>query len=45
MKNSIFIILLFSVFNLTAQAQTGTKLSYCYDELTAPDFVKAVGQS
>lgn len=45
MKNSVVIFLLFLTFGLAAQIKTATKLVCNYDELTAPDFVKAVDQS
>ena len=45
MKNSVVIFLLFITFSLAAQTKTVTKLACGYDELTAPDFVKAVDQS
>jgi creatinine amidohydrolase len=45
MKNLITICLLFCMFNLIAQTKSESKLSNSYDELTAPDFVKAVKQS
>ena len=45
MKNSVVIFLLFFTFSLAAQTKTATKLACGYDELTAPDFVKAVDQS
>ena len=45
MKNLIVICLLFSAFNLFSQAKPESKLSCSYDELTAPDFVKAVEKS
>jgi len=45
MKNTIAILLLICSFQLFAQPNQETKLPYCYDELTAPDFVKAVQQS
>jgi creatinine amidohydrolase len=45
MKNLIAVCLLFSVFNLFSQAKPESKLSCSYDELTAPDFVRAVEKS
>jgi creatinine amidohydrolase len=45
MKNLGIIFLLFFSFSLAAQTKTTTKLVCNYDELTAPDFVKAVEQS
>jgi creatinine amidohydrolase len=45
MKNLFIILLTISALNLIAQTPKETKLSCSYDELTAPDFVKAVGQS
>jgi len=45
MKNLIAVCLLFSALNLFSQAKSESKLSCSYDELTAPDFVKAVGKS
>ena len=45
MKNTIAILLLICTFQLFAQTKLAQKLPYCYDELTAPDFVKAVEQS
>ena len=45
MKKLIVICLLFSAFNLFSQSKPESKLSCSYDELTAPDFVKAVEKS
>jgi creatinine amidohydrolase len=45
MKNSVVIFLLFFTFSVAAQTKTSTKLACGYDELTAPDFVRAVDQS
>ncbi|MCX6221275.1 MAG: creatininase family protein [Bacteroidia bacterium] len=45
MKNLIAVCLLFSALNLFSQAKPESKLSCSYDELTAPDFVKAVERS
>ena len=45
MKNLFTILLLICTFQIIAQTNLGSKLPYCYDELTAPDFVKAVAQS
>ena len=45
MKNLIAICLLFFALNLFSQTKPESKLSCSYDELTAPDFVKAVGNS
>jgi creatinine amidohydrolase len=45
MRNLIAICLLICFFNVTAQTKPESKLSCSYDELTAPDFVKAVKQS
>ncbi|MCX6237622.1 MAG: creatininase family protein [Bacteroidia bacterium] len=45
MKNLFSILLLICTFQLYAQTNTETKIPYCYDELTAPDFIKAVKQS
>lgn len=45
MKNTIAILLLICTFQLITQATLAQKIPYCYDELTAPDFVKAVQQS
>jgi creatinine amidohydrolase len=45
MKNLIAIPLLFCMFNLIAQTKPESKFSSSYDELTAPEFVKAVKQS
>lgn len=45
MKNLFSILLLICTFQLFAQTNTETKIPYCYDELTAPDFIKAVKQS
>ena len=42
MKNLFTILLLICTFQLFAQPNSAPKLPYCYDELTAPDFVKAV---
>lgn len=42
MKNLFLILLVISTLNLIAQPGSKTKLPSCYDELTAPDFVKAV---
>lgn len=38
-------LLLVGTFQLSAQPQKGAGLPYCYDELTAPDFINAVKQS
>ncbi len=45
MKNLFTILLIICTFQIIAQTNLGSKLPYCYDELTAPDFVKAVAQS
>ena len=45
MKNLFTILLLICTFQIIAQTNLVSKLPYCYDELTAPDFVKAVAQS
>jgi creatinine amidohydrolase len=45
MKNSVVIFLLFLTFGMAAQTKTTTKVACSWDELTAPDFVKAVEQS
>ncbi len=45
MKKIIAIILSVCALNLIAQPKTDSNLSCSYDELTAPDFVKAVKQS
>lgn len=45
MKNAIAILLLICTSQLIAQTNLVDKLPFCYDELTAPDFVKAVKQS
>ncbi len=45
MKITLVAILCFWTLNLTSQPKAETKLSCSYDELTAPDFVKAVAQS
>src|SRR5665647_134165 len=45
MKNLIVICLLFSAFNLFSRSKPESKLSCSYDELTAPNFVKAVEKS
>lgn len=45
MKGIITILLLICTIHLFAQSDPAPKLSYSYDELTAPDFVKAVDLS
>lgn len=45
MKKTFLILFVISTLNLIAQTGLAQKLPYCYDELTAPDFVKAVKQS
>lgn len=45
MKHLILMSLLVASNQLVAQNSSETKLSYYYEELTAPDFVKAVDQS
>ncbi len=42
MKNTILILLLICTVHLFAQPNSNPKLPYCYDELPAPDFIKAV---
>jgi len=42
MKNLFTILLLFCTVQLFAQTNSAPKLPFGYDELTAPDFVKAV---
>ncbi len=42
MKKLLAIVLLFSTLNLVGQPKTEVKLPSGYEELTAPDFVKAV---
>jgi len=42
MKNLFIISILICTFQVYAQSVTTPKLPYCYDELTAPDFIKAV---
>ena len=42
MKNILIIPLLFCSINLFSQPISNSKLNVCYDEITAPDFVKAV---
>ena len=45
MKTILSVFLCFMVINLTAQPKAEFGLPFCYDELTAPDFVQAVSQS
>jgi len=45
MKNYILVLLVMVSIQLVAQHNPETKISYFYEELTAPDFVKAVDQS
>ena len=45
MKSYPSILLLFCTLQLFSQTNQGIKIPYCYDEITAPDFVKAVVQS
>ena len=45
MKSYFSILLLICTLQLFAQPNPGTKIPYCYDEITSPDFVKAVVQS
>jgi creatinine amidohydrolase len=45
MKKLFLILFVISTLNLVAQLGLAQKLPYCYDELTAPDFIKAVKQS
>ena len=45
MKNLLAFILLISTLNMFGQPKTESKLSSGYEELTAPDFVKAVQQA
>ena len=45
MKSYVSILLLICTLQLFAQTGPGTKIPYCYDEITSPDFVKAVAQS
>ncbi|MEI6277427.1 MAG: creatininase family protein [Prolixibacteraceae bacterium] len=45
MKTILMMCFFLWTWQLQAQPAADTKLSYCYDELTAPDFVNAVSQS
>ena len=45
MKNLFLVLLMISTLKLVAQPTSETKIPYCYDEITAPDFIKAVEQS
>ena len=45
MKKVFLMLFAISTLNLIAQPDSAPKLPYCYEELTAPDFVKAVKQS
>ena len=45
MRNLFLVLLMISTLKLVAQPASETKIPYCYDEITAPDFVKAVEQS
>lgn len=45
MKNTIFLFLLVSFNQLMAQTNSTSKIPYCYEELTSPDFIQAVKQS
>jgi creatinine amidohydrolase len=45
MRNLFLVLLMISTLKLVAQPASETKIPYCYDEITAPDFIKAVEQS
>ena len=45
MKNLFLMAFVISTLNLVGQPNLETKIPYCYDEITAPNFVKAVQQS
>ena len=45
MRNLFLVLLMISTLKLVAQPTSETKIPYCYDEITAPDFVKTVEQS
>ena len=45
MRNLFLVLLMISTLKLVAQPASETKIPYCYDEITAPDFVKAGEQS
>lgn len=45
MRNLFLVLLMISTLKLVAQPTSETKIPYCYDEITAPDFIKAVEQS
>lgn len=42
MKNLFLLLFVISTLNLVAQPNLEIKIPYCYDEITAPNFVKAV---
>jgi len=45
MKKSFLIMFAICSLELVAQQNTESKIPYCYDEITSPDFVKAIQQS